>query len=246
MVIPLSVWYPEMHQRWLRDGVKQSVPLESRTGWTVHHTDGGVWDDPLAYARFVARMHFEEWNRPGGYNVLVGLDAVGREMTPFGFIGAHAPTCNRYRLGLAFQGSYARRTPSESMLNEAGRIIRDTSVPNDQNGHRDCSSTTCPGSSLYRILPIPIPAKPEPTPDEEEDDIMADPEVAKALNRIADGLDRLSESQQVRATIEASKYIAKIRDQYGHHPDPHSDVVHGERIALDGQSMKDAGDRLRS
>lgn len=153
-----------MFDRWRRDGTRHPVPITDRVGYTVHHTAGGVGTNPLTYARSVANMHFSNWSRPGGYNFQIGTDGRIFEMCGWGFVGAHAPNCNRNRVGVSFQGSFVSRLPNAQQLEAFSWLVRTHRVPNNQRGHRDCSSTTCPGAALYAALPLRVAAPTPPPP----------------------------------------------------------------------------------
>ena len=238
-IIPLSEWYPAMDRLWLREGRRLSVPIAHRKGYVVHHTDGGVGQDELGYARAVADMHFQKWSRPGGYNFQIGNRGTIFEMCGWEYVGAHAPGCNYSKIGVSFQGNFAHRLPNQTMLDAFGWLVATHPVPNVQQGHRDCSSTSCPGDELYDHLPLEvrIPDPPKP-PDPEEIDFMADPEIAKALHRLAD-------AQQVRNQVEVAREVAAIRDRAGKPVDPASDAVWVKRIVLDGtHGIADAAEAL--
>ena len=156
--VPLIDWYPTLYGKWVREGRRLPVPVESRTGYTIHHTAGGVGEPPLSYARFVGSWHYSRWSRPGGYNFLIGSDGVVLEMCGWGHVGAHAPGANRSTIGVAFQGTFDSMMPSSRQRSGFARLVAGGPVPNRQQGHRDASSTSCPGDRLYRALPLPVDA----------------------------------------------------------------------------------------
>ena len=154
LYVPLADWYPTLYEKWLREGRRIRVGTTNRTGYTIHHTAGGVAEHPLPYARWIASWHFSRWSRPGGYNFLIGTDGTVLEMCGWEHVGAHAPGCNRSRIGVAFQGHFEFMLPNAAQLAAFGRLASSGVVPNSQVGHRDCSPTGCPGARLYRALPL--------------------------------------------------------------------------------------------
>jgi hypothetical protein len=179
VIVPLAEWYPAMHRRWLNDGRRLRSPAHSRTGFTVHHTAGGDQSDPLWYAQSVARAHFDKWSRPGGYNFQIGTDGTVFEMCGWEHVGAHAPGCNFGTIGVSFQGTFVRRLPNDAQLAAFARLVGEGPVTPAQKGHRDCSSTTCPGVRLWNALPLPV--------TEPEDDMT--PEQDKMLREVHAALD---------------------------------------------------------
>ena len=236
-ITALSEWYPEILEAWLDPDVGRRlyVPLSERRGYVVHHTAGGDIDEEYAYARWVARFHFwtRNWRRPGGYSFQIGSRGTIFEMCGWEFVGAHAPGCNYNSIGVAFQGDFTHTLPNQPQLDSFAWLVSDHSVPNVQQGHRDCSDTACPGNTLYRALPLPIEIEPDEPDEPDEDDIMADPEVAKQLARLAD-------ASGVRAQAEVSAELAAIRTRAGLAPEPDSDAVWIERIISGERTLADA------
>lgn len=154
--VPLADWYPSIHRLWLDRGRRLTVALADRTGYTVHHTAGGAGIDEHRYARQVADMHFAKWSRPGGYNFQVGVAGTVFEMCGWQHVGAHAPGCNFATIGVSFQGSFASTMPNAAQLAAFAQLVGEGLVPRRQQGHRDCSSTSCPGDRLYRALPLTV------------------------------------------------------------------------------------------
>lgn len=164
-IVPLENWYPSMADKWAdrlaylesRD-VKTVYQLSERTHWVHHHTVGGVDHDPTGYARIVARLHWDKWLRPGGYNLLVGTDGRIREMSGLLHRGVHAGSreWNIRGLGLGYQGDYRNRPPSDRMLAAAAELIGE--YPLDQTYHRAVrpTYTSCPGDALIRLLPLEV------------------------------------------------------------------------------------------
>ena len=143
--------------RWLSGPGTRSTTLRGRQRQPAH------------LRRWEGDFHFDDRGsrRPGGYNFLIGLDGVIREMCGWEFVGAHAPTCNRPTIGVAFQGTYSARLPSDLQLRAFNGLVSSHQVPNRQQGHRDCSATSCAGSALHRALPLDVDQEDEMTPEQE-------------------------------------------------------------------------------
>ena len=237
-IVPLSEWYESMDRLWLREGRRLSVPIANRKGFTVHHTAGGVGQDELGYARLVANMHFQKWSRPGGYNFQIGRRGSIFAMCDWEHVGAHAPGCNYNSIGVAFQGDFAKTMPNAAQLDAFSWLVATHPVPNVQQGHRDCSSTSCPGDELYDRLPLKVGIPdPDKQPEPEEFDIMADPEIAAALGRLAD-------AQAAAAQARVSAEVAAIRARSGLAPEPDSDAVWIERVLDGSHTLADAARAL--
>lgn len=174
MITLLEDWYPELHRQWVDEGRRLYVPVSERIGFTIHHTAGGDGDDPESYARWVADDHYRKWERPGGYNFQIGLDGTIFEMCSWEYVGAHAPGCNYSTIGVSFQGTFHSRVPNDRQLKAFSRLVAGGPVDNDQQGHRDCSSTTCPGDALYARLPLHVEEDPMATLDQEDVDNIAE------------------------------------------------------------------------
>ena len=148
----------------------------------IHHTAGGAGSDSLAYAKSVARMHWNQlgssgrpWRRPGGYQEQIGLDGVSREMSGLLYRGIHSGSyeANRDYIAISFQGNYSSYLPNDDMLTAAAyRVAQITDELDWHNGapllkgHRDLyPSTTCPGSSFYVSLPGSVTRYPDDPPE---------------------------------------------------------------------------------
>ena len=70
-------------------------------------------------------------------------------------------------------------------------------------------------------------------------------DIAAAIVRDARARERQADAQTALATVEAARHVALMRAQYGYDPDPHSDAVHGGRVAAGEATLKDVGDRLK-
>ena len=78
-------------------------------------------------------------------------------------IGAHSLNFNRGTTGVAMLGTFSSVTPSSGALGNLENLIRWKLQVHGANpfddpaadilGHRDTSSTECPGNALYNYLP---------------------------------------------------------------------------------------------
>jgi len=165
---PLEEWFPEYDRLW-RAIRESKIAPSIRRGIVIHHTAGGTGSDSLGYARSVCRMHWNQlgssgqpWRRPGGYQEQIGLDGISREMSGLGYRGIHSGTyeSNRDYIAISFQGNYSDRLPTDEMLHTA--VLRVAEITAELNwygagplytGHRDHSTTSCPGERLYSGVP---------------------------------------------------------------------------------------------
>lgn len=101
-------------------------------------------------------------------------------------------------------------------------------------------------SLLDRPAPTPDPV-PEPTWMEA---IMAAGEqqladIAAALDRDAQARERQAVATRALAAVEAARHAAQVRAHYQLDADPHSDGVHGDRVATGAATLADVGTALR-
>lgn len=155
-ILELSEWHPSLFAKWESNGRRLYTPLSSRKGYTIHHSAGGDGRGGLGYAKEVGNWHFSKWSRPGGYNFFIPEDGSILEMCGWNYIGAHAPGCNTNSIGVCFQGTFNNGLPNETQLESFAWLLNKHGVPKNQQGHRDCSSTGCPGDALYRELPLSL------------------------------------------------------------------------------------------
>ena len=145
----------------------------------VHHTaGGGTWSDYAAYVRLVWDLHTHSngWGDIG-YNYLVDPDGVVYEGRAGGSLtvdvqGAHAlgsvpgTSANPYSMGVGMIGTYTSGVPSPeataSLVALAAWKVGQKGLDAEATtpmpsigpvpvlfGHRDVSSTECPGTQLY-------------------------------------------------------------------------------------------------
>lgn len=256
-IIPISEWYPYLYSTWVAEGRRISVDLTERVGYTVHHTAGGDNQSSLSYAQFVARFHYFDrgWNRPGGYNFLIGINGNIYEMCGWDYVGAHAVGFNRNRIGVSFQGTFSNKMPNQDQLDSFSWLVNSHDIPNNQNRHRDNGSSSCPGDTLASAVPLHVaPLVPELTWLEK---LMSAGEkqlgdIATALSNSAtqnmgltNAVSSLVRASTAQASVEVAYYVSKMREEYNLPPDSHSDAIHGYRIAKGEYTLSDAGDRLK-
>ena len=231
-IIPLSTWYPAMYARWVNDDRSRRLNgPPNRSGYTIHHTDGGGNQSELSYARYIADFHYftRNWRRPGGYNFLIGTYGSIFEMCGWDYVGAHAPGCNYPTIGVALQGSFTRLLPSMDQFDAFSWLVANHHVPNIQQGHRDCSPSTCPGDTLYDELPLPVLTIPDTIPDPVKDIIMAATE--EQLDQVIATMQDANTLDLAQLSVSLASYLATARDALGKVPDPISDAIWVERIA---------------
>lgn len=133
------------------------APITWPTGvdlW-VHHSDGptDVNETPQAYGRVVQaiqrfHMHVRGWNDIG-YAYLVsptGLIFQGRGEA----LGAHCPGKN-HEPSVCMLGTYTTSRPTDSMIGAIWWLM-DYLRAGDLRGHREGTSTSCPGDAGMRYV----------------------------------------------------------------------------------------------
>lgn len=132
----------------------------------VHHTAGSNsasnWD---AVVRSIFNYHAVtlDWGDIG-YNYLIAPNGniyEGRKGGE-GATAAHTYLHNYGSIGIAMIGTYSSVPPSSAAMDSLKRLIAEKSAVHNIDtvtwqsnyyGHRDWNSTTCPGTTLYGILP---------------------------------------------------------------------------------------------
>ncbi|KAK3794040.1 hypothetical protein RRG08_028472 [Elysia crispata] len=93
-----------------------------------------------------------------GYSFLIGGEGTVFEGRGWDRVGAHTGGYNSVGLGFCFIGNFQNQSPPQIQLDAAQRLI-DCGVSLGKlrsdytvRGHRDMSSTDCPGNNLYSII----------------------------------------------------------------------------------------------
>ncbi|CAD7092420.1 unnamed protein product [Hermetia illucens] len=126
----------------------------------IHHTDSpGVCTttDPCKAAmRSIQNYHMKSngW-KDIGYSFAVGGDGNIYEGRGYNVVGAHAPGYNSRSIGLVLIGNFMKSSPPDEMIAaaknfiasaiSAGKLSKDYKLI----GHRQATSTSCPGNKLY-------------------------------------------------------------------------------------------------
>lgn len=121
----------------------------------IHHTEGAS-SDPTRQLRGVQAFHANKGWCDIGYHFLIDVDGTiyeGRELT---YRGVHAANNNTGNIGISHIGNFHQQTPPAVMLASTARLVERLSslygidlARSDIKGHREYSSTDCPGNLLY-------------------------------------------------------------------------------------------------
>ncbi|XP_011300882.1 peptidoglycan-recognition protein SC2-like [Fopius arisanus] len=128
----------------------------------IHHADSdGCTSQAICQARVRAfqnyHMDHNNWDDIG-YNFLVGEDGNIYEGRGWRIRGAHSPSYNTKSMGICFIGNFQRRVPQPAAIKAAKALI-DFGVANGEImtnytlfGHRQTTTTICPGDKLYELI----------------------------------------------------------------------------------------------
>ncbi|XP_017872994.1 PREDICTED: peptidoglycan-recognition protein SC2-like, partial [Drosophila arizonae] len=93
-----------------------------------------------------------------GYNFLIGGDGAVYEGRGWNVLGAHATNWNSKSIGISFMGNFSNSKPTAAMISAAKSLLADA-VSRGQissgytlYGHRQVSSTECPGNNLWNEI----------------------------------------------------------------------------------------------
>jgi hypothetical protein len=169
-IVARSQWAPDLGWNW---GACPGGPEYAYVGTAiVHHTvnsnDYGPGDS-VGIMRGIWAYHVQSL----GYCDIAYNFIVDNYGTPFEgrlggidqpVVGAHAIGANTGTTGIAILGTFSTVTPSGGALGTLENLIRWKLFIHGANpfddpaadilGHRDTSSTECPGDSLYSYLPV--------------------------------------------------------------------------------------------
>ncbi|XP_067633380.1 peptidoglycan-recognition protein SC2 [Eurosta solidaginis] len=125
----------------------------------IHHTTGSYCDtqaDCIKQMKSIQNYHMDSlgWDDIG-YNFLIGGDDHVYEGRGWNNMGAHAAKWNEKSIGISFIGNYNNDKPTSAQISAtkdliAQAVFRGQIDPNYiLYGHRQVSSTECPGHNLY-------------------------------------------------------------------------------------------------
>ncbi|XP_053984942.1 peptidoglycan-recognition protein SC2-like [Hylaeus volcanicus] len=124
------------------------------------HTDGCTTQAICqARVRSFQNYHMNEKNWDDiGYNFLVGEDGNIYEGRGWSKHGSHSTTYNSKSIGICIIGSFMNRNPNVAAIRAVQSLIAyGVSIGKIQDdytilGHKQVTSTSCPGDSLYRLI----------------------------------------------------------------------------------------------
>ena len=135
--------------------------LPAEVGVIGHHTamtDCFTFDECVREMQVIQDFHIDDrgwWDI--GYNFLIGQDGRIYEGRGFSVQGAHCSGWNTKTLGFSVMGNFMEKLPTESALAAAKQLMAEMERRNyvapscwSFYGHRDKSTTECPGTELYK------------------------------------------------------------------------------------------------
>ncbi|WP_375561128.1 S-layer homology domain-containing protein [Bernardetia sp. OM2101] len=158
---------------WGANPPRSSYSYTNVTHLVVHHAYGYDWNDGAAAVRAVQDLHQNSngWSDIG-YNYLIHKSGVIYQGRPENVIGAHFCGYNSKTQGICMLGTFTSQNPTNAAMtslkkllawkadkegiNPLGSSYHYSTGGNVKNiaGHRDGGGcTTCPGNSLYSLLP---------------------------------------------------------------------------------------------
>ncbi|XP_072180857.1 peptidoglycan recognition protein 3-like [Diadema setosum] len=128
----------------------------------VHHTAGSQCYSQSSCESTVRGIQDYHMDSNGwwdiGYNFLIGGDGNVYEGRGWDIKGAHAGSYNSYSIGISMMGTFTYTSPSSTMMNTLYSLL-DCLESNNKilscytlYGHRQASSTECPGEQLYDLI----------------------------------------------------------------------------------------------
>ena len=135
------------------------MDLRTHTGAIVlHHT--GMRDMDMTVAE-IHDLHKNQNKWSGiGYHFLIHKDGYIERGRPENTLGAHSLSNNEFTVGICVIGNYDIGVPTKEQIISAEQLMaalcdKYKFEPSDTTifGHRDLCPTSCPGKSLYSLLP---------------------------------------------------------------------------------------------
>ncbi|XP_052082621.1 peptidoglycan-recognition protein SC2-like [Mytilus californianus] len=130
----------------------------------IHHTTGGActsFSACIAQMKGIQNYHMDDSNHRWadiGYSFLVGEDGKIYEGRGWDQEGAHTLGYNSRGLAASFMGNFSTHAPNSAALNAVKELIQcgiskgKISQSYALFGHRDVSSSACPGTALYNVI----------------------------------------------------------------------------------------------
>ncbi|XP_076221970.1 peptidoglycan recognition protein 3-like [Nomia melanderi] len=151
--------------QWGARSPKQPIPnlkINPAPYVVIHHSDtNNCQTEAVCKARVKSfqnyHMDANEW-RDIGYNFLVGEDGNVYEGRGWGKHGAHSPPYNSRSMGICIIGNFTLSQPNAAAITTVQKLIDyGVSIGKIQGnytlyGHRQTTSTKCPGDSLYNLI----------------------------------------------------------------------------------------------
>ncbi len=171
----------EVHTRseWSARATRCSSGLGDPYRMAIHHTETPTNDSmsPQARLRQIQSYHMDVkgWCDIG-YHYLMSRDGRLWEGRPDNLLGAHSGGANSGNLGISVMGSHESTPITQAQLDNLAGLVRGLAdargVTIDRahiKGHREYTSTSCPGNALYAQLGDVVDAArggggPAPTP----------------------------------------------------------------------------------
>lgn len=124
----------------------------------IHHI-GNTNDDVSAST--VHNWHKKQGWSGIGYHFLIRKNGTIEQGRPMDTVGAHAYGSNKRSIGINIVGNFEHATPTEAQMESAIELVTALCKlyrirPSSRTivGHRDVTSTLCPGRTLYSALPL--------------------------------------------------------------------------------------------
>ncbi|CAC5407394.1 PGRP [Mytilus coruscus] len=130
----------------------------------IHHTTGGActsFSSCISQMKIIQDYHMDDANHRWadiGYSFLVGEDGKIYEGRGWDQVGAHTLGYNSRGLAASFMGNFETHAPNSAALNAVKALIQcgiskgKVSQSYALFGHRDVSSSACPGTALYNVI----------------------------------------------------------------------------------------------
>lgn len=136
------------------------LDYRTHTGAIVIHHAGMRIDKDMTVPD-IHDLHINSNHWAGiGYHFVVHKDGIIDAGRPLNSMGAHALKNNEFTVGICLAGNYDLGNPPQEQLYSAVQLVaaicdKYNFEPTDNTifGHRDLNLTSCPGNSLYKLLP---------------------------------------------------------------------------------------------